>query len=103
MGELPCRHGSYDYANVRRWVLPRNLHRAGSECDCILDNDFIVYPVHINNTSWILVVLDLQKHTAFCVDPLEEPGVSSPPCGLSHTQSLLGYLDHQENIQIVHS
>ena len=74
-----CRKGGYQYANVRQWGLPGNLEGAGSECDCILDNRFIICPVHICENHWIVIGLDLKLHRVFCLDPLDASGVSHKP------------------------
>ena len=74
--KLECRESGYQYANVRRWGLPRNLHSAGSECDCILDKRFIICPVHVCEIHWTVIGLDLKLHRVFCLDPMDASGVS---------------------------
>ncbi|DBB01513.1 TPA: hypothetical protein ACH3X1_000165 [Trebouxia sp. C0004] len=74
-----CGKSGYQHANVRLEGLPRNLHGAGSECDCILDNRFIICPVYVHDSHWIVIVLDLKLHRVFCLDPLDASGVSHKP------------------------
>jgi len=66
-----------NYSNVERWTLPERLMQSTGSDTCVLEKDLILIPVHVSASGtgspnhWIVVQLDLNMHTIYCLDTLK--------------------------------
>jgi len=61
-GRLRERVGCYDYAGVRTWGFKNGLH--------IGEVDKVLIPVNVENTHWVLVVVDVRARSLLLYDSL---------------------------------